>query len=193
MRLLKPIKNYYFRIKGYSLYHAEIAADPMSNVEEDFEIKKEELVKSGIFKKIRINQKPVRVAVLGCADNRYVNRYNQFFNELFSSSLVDIYDITTSHLSNKENIFEHDCTQKLPKSYDIIYSHLLLNFLPPKKQYQLIKNSEESLNKRGYSLHVLARDEEVSKFRIHSKMWKKGKSIKSRGQTFIIPCKPYFD
>jgi SAM-dependent methyltransferase len=64
------------------------------------------------------------------------------------------YDLDSHHLG--EGVVQHDCTVPLPrKDFDITYAHVLLKFIPTKKQLELVKNSIDALAEGGIAIHVI--------------------------------------
>lgn len=175
----KKSRKAQFIKQGYSPYHARIAADPDKVVAQDFAQKRGEIQK--VLPKIRPAKGNINIAVLGCADGRYVEHYTDFFEDIFGIPCqVDIYELTTVHLPKAANIFQFDCTEQLPKKYDFIYSHLLLNFMPAEQQVELITNSYKSLKSNGSVLHVYASNKDADCFSADFKTVKLDKDAKNR-------------
>ncbi len=104
---------------------------------------------------------PVKIAVLGCGDKRLVEHHRRIFAEVLKKDVeINTFDITIDHLKGEENVFQHDCTLPLPNSpYDIVFSHVLLKFIPTDKQYDLLKNSYNVLSPGGLAIHVIDADD----------------------------------
>jgi len=150
---IKQLRYSYFKRKGYSHYHARIAADFWWTHQKDMRLKRDELwyyldAKSPDISKVKT------VAVLGCASKHYVRPYQKLFNKTFGRKVrVDIYDVTTDHLS-LPSVVQHDCTKQLPGKVDFIYSHMTLNFLTPAQQIKMLENMHKSLRKYGTAVHL---------------------------------------
>lgn len=100
--------------------------------------------------------KPVRVAVLGCADRRMVGLHREMFEASLGKSVdMTTFDITVAHLAGEKGIVQHDVTQPLPGGpYDVVYSHVLLKFIETEKQWDVILHSYEALRPPGLAIHV---------------------------------------
>lgn len=120
------------------------------------------LVKELELKKIlsETNYKPgfkvVRVAVLGCADKRFVKRHKAIFEKLFQKPVEQItFDITTEHLDGEENVVQHDITTPIPNApFDITFGHVVLKFIEPSKQWGAIKSAYDALRSPGLGIFV---------------------------------------
>ncbi len=99
----------------------------------------------------------VKIAVLGCADKRFVAGHKQLFKKFLKKEVeVTTFDITTEHLSGAENVVEHDCTKPFPgASFDLIFSHILLKFMPADSQWLVLENSFNALAPGGVALHFM--------------------------------------
>ena len=99
---------------------------------------------------------PLRVAVLGASDKRYIRIHKGVFTEVTGKAVeVTTFDIDTSHLSGEEGVVHHDVTRPFPKKFDLVFSHELMKFLEPEKQAEVIKNSHYSLSPGGFSMHII--------------------------------------
>lgn len=140
-----------------SEYHQRRNALSDQEVLEDLKQKKEEL--DQVFKVIKpsFQGSMVRIAVLGCADKRFIPGHKEMFKNFLEKEIdMSTLDITLEHLQGAENIVKHDCTQPLPgKPYDITYGHILLKFMPPEKQWQVLTNSFNQLNPKGMAIHLM--------------------------------------
>jgi len=113
----------------------------------DEETNRRIFVKELELKKIlsETNYKPgfddIRIAVLGCADKRFVKLHKNIFEKLFEKNVELItFDITVEHLEGEENIIQHDVTTPIPNSpFDITFGHVLLKFIKTEKQWDVIK------------------------------------------------------
>lgn len=149
---IKYLRYRYYKHKGFSHYHARIAADFWWTQRRSMRRKRQEIIY------YLQSKKPVRanidtIAVLGCAHKYYAKHYEVFFKQLFNKDIsVVTYDLTTTHL-NGTSVVEHDCTKPLPKKADFIYSHMTINFIAPKKQKTFLESCAKSLTDRGIALH----------------------------------------
>ncbi len=145
-----------------STYHQKHADRPEVEIAPRIAAKKAELVHvldvlGNSFKP------PVRIAVLGCASKQIAFGHIQIFGELFGASVdVITFDITTEHLLGVPNVIKHDCTLPLPGApFDITYGHVLLKFMPPEKQWQLLLNSYNALKPGGIAIHIMDKNGKV--------------------------------
>jgi len=129
----------------------------------DEETNRRIFVKELELKKIlsETNYKPgfddIRIAVLGCADKRFVKLHKNIFEKLFEKNVELItFDITVEHLEGEENIIQHDVTTPIPNSpFDITFGHVLLKFIKTEKQWDVIKNAYEALRSPGLGIFVV--------------------------------------
>jgi len=142
---------------GLSKYHLGYV-----NLPEDkaaFGLRAKEIELQQVFEKM--NYKPsseiVTIAVLGCADKRFVAGHKEIFEKLFNRKVDAItFDITVEHLQGEENVIEHDCTKPLPNGpFDLIFAHILLKFMPPEKQWLVLQNSYNALKQGGVALFFM--------------------------------------
>lgn len=98
----------------------------------------------------------VRVAVLGCGDKRLIAHHKRIFGKVLQRDVeVITFDITIDHLLGELDIFQADCTLPLLNTpYDITYGHVLLKFIETEKQFDLLKNSYDTLKPGGVAIHV---------------------------------------
>jgi len=144
-----------------SKYHQQYAAKSDNDLQQRIEEKKQELIKIFDLVKLKTAGDIIRVAVFGCADKRLVQGHKKIFESILKKP-VELYtfDISVEHLAGEENIIQHDCTQPLPNSpFDITYSHVLLKFIPPEKQFDLLKNSVSSLTPGGIAIHIMDKED----------------------------------
>ena len=131
-------------------------------VRSDEETNRRIFVKELELKKIlsETNYKPefetVRVAVLGCADKRFVKLHKLVFEKLFKKPVELItFDISTDHLEGEENVVRHDITTPIPNApFDITFGHVVLKFIETKKQWDVIKNAYNALRSPGLGIFV---------------------------------------
>ena len=138
-------------------YHQSYALISDTEIEKRSQTKEAEL--AIMFSRINplLTKIPIKIAVLGCADARMVKRNQMMFERLFKHE-VEIFtlDIKIEHLKGEQNIIEHDCLLPIPNGpYDVCYSHVLLKFIVPEKQFDVILNSYQVLTDGGMAIHVL--------------------------------------
>lgn len=99
---------------------------------------------------------PVRVAILGCADKRYVKLHKEIFGKLLDKRIdLTTLDITTEHLRGEDGVRQHDVTRPFPGGpYDIAFAHILLKFIETEKQWAVIKNACDALRSPGLAIFV---------------------------------------
>jgi tRNA G37 N-methylase Trm5 len=97
-----------------------------------------------------------KIAVLGVADNRHVQGHRDLFSKILGHAVdINTFDITTEHLSGETQVYAQDVTEAIPYGpYDIVYSHVLLKFIPKEKQMRVIENSVAALKHGGIAIHV---------------------------------------
>jgi hypothetical protein len=102
-----------------------------------------------------------RIAVMGCGDKRFVSLHKNIFEKVLQKPVrITTFDITVKHLQGEENIAQHDCTKPFPNPpYNLTYAHVLLKFIPPEKQWDIIINSYYALAKGGIAIHILDNEE----------------------------------
>jgi hypothetical protein len=98
----------------------------------------------------------LRIAVLGCADKRFVKIHKEIFEKLLKRNIEQTtFDITTEHLEGAENIIRHDVTKQIPNApFDIVFAHVLLKFIETDKQWDVIRNAYEALLSPGLGVFV---------------------------------------
>lgn len=140
-----------------SIYHQKFTQKPDADIQKRLDEKENELLQ--IFAQVKFNNtnETIRIAVLGCADKRLAQGHRVIFKKILNKKIeLTTFDLTTEHLLGEENIIKHDCTLPLPNApFDITYAHVLLKFIPTEKQFDLIKNSYNSLTAGGIAIHVL--------------------------------------
>ena len=144
-----------------SAYHQKYANYSDDEIKKRTDAKEQELV--AIFQEVQLNtdSDPVRLAVLGCGDKRFVAHHKRIFELVLKRNVeVTTFDITIDHLAGESNVFQHDCTLSLPNPpYDITYAHVLLKFIEAEKQFDLLKNSFDALKPGGIAIHVLDKED----------------------------------
>ncbi len=116
-----------------------------------------------IFKRLdwKPTSDPVRVAIFGCGDRRFVSGHRSLLSELLDSTIeLKTFDITTEHLAGEQVIIEHDLTQPLPSGpFDLIVAHVLLKFIDQAKQVSVLVNAHEALVEGGVAVFVQGKQE----------------------------------
>jgi hypothetical protein len=159
----QPIGEFFKRLKNIALnnmtlssYHQKYADQTDEEIRRRADAKEQEL--ATIFNEISLNTKsdPVRIAVLGCGDRRFIGHHKRIFEEVLKRGVEIItFDIMIDHLEGEQNVFRHDCTLPLPNPpYDITYAHVLLKFIETKKQFDVLKNSFDALKPGSVAIHV---------------------------------------
>lgn len=100
---------------------------------------------------------PAKVAILGCADKRYIPFHQQMFEtQLHVAVEMVTFDIVIDHLAGVPGVVQHDCTLPIPQGpFDLTYGHVVLKFIEPERQWLLIKNSWDVLRAGGLAIHVI--------------------------------------
>ncbi|OGL73544.1 hypothetical protein A3E39_00325 [Candidatus Uhrbacteria bacterium RIFCSPHIGHO2_12_FULL_60_25] len=98
----------------------------------------------------------VRIAVLGCADKRYVSLHEKMFSSLLQKSVAQTtFDITVEHLAGEKGVIQHDATLPLQGGpFEITYSDILMRFIEPAKQIAALKESFDALVPGGLAIHL---------------------------------------
>lgn len=128
----------------------------------DGETERRALVKEMELKKIfevtafRPTSDTVKIAVLGCADKRFVKYHKSIFEKLLGKPVDMVtFDITTEHLVGEENVVQHDITTPLlDQPYDITFGHVVLKFIETEKQWFAIKSAYDALRSPGLGIFV---------------------------------------
>lgn len=144
-----------------STYHQKYVDQSDEEIQRKADAKEQELVM--IFKEapLNTNSDPVRLAVLGCGDKRFIAHHKRIFENVLKRNVeVSTFDISIDHLAGESNVFQHDCTMSLPNPpFNITYAHVLLKFIETEKQFDLLKNSFDALKPGGVAIHVLDEEE----------------------------------
>jgi SAM-dependent methyltransferase len=157
-----------------STYHQKYKKQSDEEIHRKADTKEQEL--ASIFQEVSLNTEsdPVRLAVLGCGDRRLVAHHKRIFENVLKKNVeVTTFDITIDHLAGESNVFQHDCTLPLPNApYDITYAHVLLKFIETEKQFDLLKNSFDTLKPGGVAIHVFDKEEiEAKGPKLPSDLW----------------------
>jgi hypothetical protein len=120
----------------------------------------------------------IKVAVLGCADRRLVPGHKEIFQKLLGKKVdITTFDITLEHLQGAENVVKHDCALPLPgQPYNITYDQLLVKFMPPEKQWEVLMNAYNALASGGIAIHL---------------MYINGKARKDTQQFYDVPLEDF--
>lgn len=144
-----------------SVYHQKYASRSDEEIQRRLQVKEDEL--RIIFERMpfAIKSEVVKIAVLGCADQRMVKAHADIFTRILTKPVTIItFDITIEHLQGEEGVVKYDCTLPLPNApYDITFAHVLLKFIETKKQWDVLKNSYEALASGGIAIHVLDKED----------------------------------
>lgn len=139
-----------------STYHQNYADRNDAELERRAIVKERELKKIFEATKFHPSSTPVRIAILGCADARFVPAHKKIFEKLLEQSVdMTTFDISIEHLKNETKVVAHDITTPIPNPpYDITFGHVVLKFIETEKQWDVILNSYEALSKNGIAIHV---------------------------------------
>jgi len=144
-----------------SPYHQKYTDQPDDELKRRADAKEQEL--ASIFQEVSLNTEsdPIRLAVLGCGDKRFVALHKRIFEQVLKRNVeVTTFDITIDHLAGEPNVFQHDCTLPLPNPpYNITFAHVLLKFIETEKQFDLLKNSFDALKSGAVAIHVFDEEE----------------------------------
>lgn len=143
-----------------SAYHKKYLNRSLEDIKERIMCKEHELKQ--IFNHVSIPKKSnYKIAVLGCGVKYFVSAHKAIFKKLLNAEVdITTFEINIEHLKGEEGIVKHDCTLPLPNTpYDIIYSSVLLKFIPTEKQIDVLINSYNALNGDGMAIHLLGNEE----------------------------------
>lgn len=109
----------------------------------------------------RIDGPVVRIAGLGCVDARLLPHRRRIFEGIFERPVqLTTYDLTVEHLQSFPNTIQHDVTQAFPGGpYDVVFSDLLIRFIPEEKQRAVLVNAYNALVPGGVSVHTFAEED----------------------------------
>ena len=147
---MEPLYDY-ARISTRSLEEMNLRASLIElELEEVFKNDKPEMTKEQLM-----------IAIVGVPDRRLISTYAASFERLLERpSAIVVFDKITDHLMGMPAVIKHDAVQPFPiKPFNLVYSHDLLRFIKHENQAKVLKNSYDSLDKGGLSVHIL--DEEV--------------------------------
>lgn len=155
-----PAASFVIDTASLSDYHRHFCALPFEDIKRRIDEKGEEMKKILAECKIKTDSERIWIAVLGCADRRFVSLHRQMFQKFFDKPVeVVTFDITVDHLEGEEHVVEQDCTLTLPHNiFDITYGHVLLKFIQPERQWNALFNSYQALKPGGISVQIM--DEE---------------------------------
>lgn len=140
-----------------SEYHAKYQSKSDDEIVRRAREKFDELTRVFSAAPLDTSSDPVEVAIMGCGDKRYVAHHKDMFGRILARTVrVATFDIEVEHLAGEENIIQHDCSTPLPGGpYDITFGHVVLPFLSPKKQLDMIKAGFMALKPGGIEIQVL--------------------------------------
>lgn len=140
-----------------SQYHQKYTHQSDAEIENRANEKKLELSEIFVQTKLETTSDPVRIAVVGCGDKRFIQHHKEIFESFLQRAVeMTTFDIVINHLEGEESVIQHDCTLPLPNGpFDITYAHVLLRFIETEKQWDLIKNSVDVLKVGGLAIHLL--------------------------------------
>ncbi len=137
-------------------YFEEYATRPIEWVIEREKVKRHVVQKILEITGFVPTSNPVKVAVLGASDKRYIGIHRDIFREAIQKDLeMTTFDIDTQHLTGEDGIIEQDVTRPFPSSFDIVFSHSLLKFIEPEKQVTVLRNSHNALKTNGLAMHIM--------------------------------------
>ena len=138
-------------------YHQKYANRSDKELKDRIAEKEKELILIRDAVNPKFKSETLNIAIIGCGEKRFVAGHRDIFARVFDKPVnITTLDITIDHLVGEENIVQHDCTLPLPKGpYDITFAHVLLRYIPKEKQWDLVKNSFNSLKDGGMAIHVL--------------------------------------
>lgn len=144
-----------------SKYHANYASRTDEELQQRADAKEMEIKK--IFAEVGFTPKhsPVRIAVTGCADKRFVELHRQLFERILGiPAALTTFDITIDHLVGAEGVVQHDITEPFPGGpFDLTFGHVVLKFIETEKQWEALKCAYESLAPGGMAIEVLDRED----------------------------------
>lgn len=140
-----------------SEYHAKYQSKSDDEIVKRAREKFNELTRVFSAASLDTQSDPVEVAVMGCGDKRFVAHHKDMFARILARDVrITTFDIEVSHLAGEENIVEHDCSTPLPGGpYDIAFGHVVLPFLEPDKQLDMIQSGYNALKPSGIQIQVL--------------------------------------
>lgn len=140
-----------------SAYHAKYAARTDEDIALRARVKeiglKEALEKAGY----RSVVSPVRVAILGCAERRFVGHHRDIFTRLLRAPVVvTTFDVTIEHLEGETGVIRHDIARPLPGGpYDVAYGDVVLKFLSEGDRVPALLHAYDALRAPGIVIHIL--------------------------------------
>ncbi|MBT5808285.1 hypothetical protein HOI18_03355 [Candidatus Uhrbacteria bacterium] len=118
---------------------------------------KEALQQSGFVSK----NNPVRVAILGCADKRFVSAYKELFEEALKTDVnLTVFDLTIDHLEGAAGVVQQDITKPLIGGpFDITFAHIVLKFIKPELHLSVFQNAYDVLSDGGLAVFIQGKEE----------------------------------
>lgn len=107
---------------------------------------------------------PFRIAVLGCADKRFLTIHKRIFQQLLNRDFrILTFDVVIEHMEGERDVVRHDCTLPLPNGpFDFVTSHVLLKFIPKDRQFLVVASAQEALTSGGIAAHILDHEDIAS-------------------------------
>ncbi len=140
-----------------SQYHSKYQSKPDDEIARRAKEKMDELER--VFSAVPLDTAGdiVRVAVMGCGDVRFVQWHRQIFARVLARPVeITTFDIDITHLQGEQRIVQHDCSLPLLGGpYDITFGHVVLPFLSPAKQLDMIQSGFDALAHDGIQIQVL--------------------------------------
>ncbi|MAF35757.1 hypothetical protein CL622_01410 [archaeon] len=138
-------------------HYREYASRPQDWVDLRAHIKKQ--IVQDVFEQTGFSPtgNPVKIAVLGASDKRYIAVHHTIFTEAVQKDVAMItFDLDEAHLAGAHGIVEHDVTSPFPETgFELIFSHALMKFILPQEQAVVLKNAYNALAPGGLAMHIL--------------------------------------
>ena len=138
-------------------YHEKYAARSDDDIASRAKVKEIGLAKVVHAVEFHAESSPARIAILGCAERRFVGHHRDIFERLLNTPVeVTTFDITVEHLAGEPGVIRHDIALPLPGGpYDIAYGDVVLKFLPEEHRLSALRHSYEALREPGLAIHIL--------------------------------------
>lgn len=138
-----------------SAYHQQYLGKPDEEIEQRAKIKDLQLRQALAVTGLPSFVSPtIRLAVLGCGDRRFIVKHRRIFEAIFGKPVeMTTFDMTIDHLQGEAGIVQHDVSKPLPGGpFDVIYADVLIRFIDPARQYDVLKNAYEALAPGGVAI-----------------------------------------
>ena len=154
---LSPHQGIIRRVAVISEYHAKYQSKSDDEIVKRARERFNELTRAFSAAPLDTASDPVEVAVMGCGDKRFVAHHKDMFARILARNVrVTTFDIEVDHLAGEENVIQHDCSQLLPGGlYDVTFGHVVLPFLAPDKQLDMIAAGYNALKQGGIQIQAL--------------------------------------